>query len=445
MALLYQVGLSKSRQCRTHSKDVRMHSRPVYHAILLVFWSVVPALSMIILLGVLESSFLQRLAFLELTNASQTLSKVEQIRQQQFAHALVTGRSLPGAPSENFETVAAHIKTLQFWGAVIKVIVAICLMVVGGFTVVRRISAQFRARLHVEKIARIALMLCSAIAILTTIGIVVSMFSETLRFFTFVSPADFFFGTRWNPAFSSSEAGHGEYGLLPLLWGTFMVSIIAMLVAVPLGLMIAVYLAEYAPTWLRTISKSAIEVLAGIPTIVYGVFAITSIGPWLHELGSLLDLQVRAASALTAGIVMGIMIIPFVSSLSNDVITRVPRSLREASFGLGATSRETVCRVVLPAAMPGIVAAFLLAISRAIGETMIVVLAAGNSPRLHSNPLDAISTVTVSIVNQLTGDTDFAGPQSLVAFALGLSLLVITLGLNIIALIVVRKYRETYE
>ena len=271
------------------------------------------------------------------------------------------------------------------------------------------------------------------------------MFSEAMRFFHFVSPFDFFFGTEWNPGFSTSGNAQGSYGLLPLLWGTLMVSGIALLVAVPVGLMIAIYLAEYASAGLRAWAKPAIEILAGIPTIVYGVFALMVIGPFFKMLGATVGLEINATSALTAGFVMGIMIIPFVSSLSDDIITQVPRSLRDGSLGLGATKSETIRQVVLPAALPGIIGAFLLAASRAIGETMIVVLAAGNSPLLHINPLEAVSTVTITIVNQLTGDTDFASPQALVAFALGLTLFVITLGLNIVALYIVRKYREQYE
>jgi phosphate transport system permease protein len=218
-----------------------------------------------------------------------------------------------------------------------------------------------------------------------------------------------------------------------------------LLVSVPIGLMTAIYMAEYAPSWFRAFAKPVIEVLAGIPTIVYGVFALMVVGPFFAGIGEAIGIQIRATSALTAGFVMGVMIIPFVSSLSDDIITQVPRSMRDGSLGLGATRSETIRKVVLPAALPGIVGAFLLAASRAIGETMIVVLAAGNSPQLHGNPLEAVSTVTVSIVNQLTGDTDFASPQSLVAFALGLTLFVITLGLNVVALYIVRKYREQYE
>lgn len=248
-----------------------------------------------------------------------------------------------------------------------------------------------------------------------------------------------------DPGFSTTGNADGSYGLVPLLWGTLMVSAIALLVAVPVGLMIAIYLAEYASPRFRAWTKPTIEVLAGIPTIVYGVFALMVIGPFMKALGASIGIDINATSALTAGFVMGIMIIPFVSSLSDDIITQVPRSLRDGSLGLGATKSETIRQVVLPAALPGIIGAFLLAASRAIGETMIVVLAAGNSPLLHINPFEAVSTVTMTIVNQLTGDTDFASPQALVAFALGLTLFVITLGLNIVALYIVRKYREQYD
>ena len=321
----------------------------------------------------------------------------------------------------------------------------ICAALAGLLAAKKRIATQFRARNQVEKTINVALALCSGVAILTTIGIVMSMFSEAMRFFQFVSPLDFFFGTVWDPGFSTSGNAEGSYGLLPLLWGTLMVSGIALLVAVPVGLMIAIYLAEYASSGFRSWAKPTIEVLAGIPTIVYGVFALMIIGPFFKMLGESVGLHINATSALTAGFVMGIMIIPFVSSLSDDIITQVPRALRDGSLGLGATKSETIRQVVIPAALPGIIGAFLLAASRAIGETMIVVLAAGNSPLLHANPLEAISTVTITIVNQLTGDTDFASPQALVAFALGLTLFVITLGLNIVALYIVRKYREQYD
>jgi phosphate transport system permease protein len=235
-------------------------------------------------------------------------------------------------------------------------------------------------------------------------------------------------------------------GFLPLLWGTLYVSFVALLVAVPIGLMIAIYLAEYSGPHLRSFAKPAIEVLAGIPTIVYGLFALITVGPFLRDwIAQPLGLGTSSASVMTAGLVMGIMLIPFISSLSDDIINAVPQAMRDGSYGLGATQSETIKQVILPAALPGIVGAFLLAASRAIGETMIVVMGAGAAARLDLNPFEAMTTVTVKIVSQLTGDTEFASPETLVAFALGLTLFVFTLGLNVLALYIVRKYREQYE
>jgi len=280
------------------------------------------------------------------------------------------------------------------------------------------------------------------LAIATTAGIVLSMLFETASFFRQYDWTHFFFGTTWQPNFR----GNSELGILPLLWGTLYISFIALLVAVPVGLFAAIYMSEYAGPRLRGFAKPAIEVLAGIPTIVYGLFALLTVGPLLRDyFAQPMGLGSSASSVMTAGLVMGIMIIPFVSSLSDDIINAVPQSLRDGSLGLGATQSETIRQVVLPAALPGIVGAILLAASRAIGETMIVVLGAGAAAKLSLNPFEAMTTITVKIVSQLTGDTDFAAPETLVAFALGLTLFVITLGLNIVALYVVRKYREQYE
>lgn len=299
------------------------------------------------------------------------------------------------------------------------------------------------------------LMLASSIAILTTIGIVGSMLSEAIRFFNSVSPASFFFGTVWDPRFAAagSEATQGQFGLLPLLAGTLYIAFVAMLFAVPIGLFAAIYMSEYARPAIRSTAKPLLEILAGIPTIVYGFFALVTVGPFLRDISAQLNGLVtgnyvsfiQAQSVLTAGIVMGVMLIPFVSSLSDDIITQVPRALRDGSLGLGATRSETIKKVVLPAALPGIVGALLLTASRAVGETMIVVLAAGVAARMQLNPFEAMTTVTVKIVNQLTGDLEFNSPQTLVAFALGITLFCITLGLNIYALYIVRKYREQYE
>jgi phosphate transport system permease protein len=286
------------------------------------------------------------------------------------------------------------------------------------------------------------LILASLVAILTTFGIVFSLVFETWHFFTLYPASKFFFGTEWTPRFGGGSA----LGILPLLWGTLYVSFIALVVAVPIGLMSAIYLSEYASKRVRTVVKPLIEILAGIPTIVYGLFALITVGPLLRDyFASPLGLGNSASSVMTAGIVMGIMVIPFVSSLSDDIINAVPQSMRDGSLGLGATPSETIRKVVLPAALPGVVGAILLAASRAIGETMIVVMGAGAAARLSLNPFEAMTTVTVKIVSQLTGDTEFGSPETLVAFALGLSLFVITLCLNVLALIIVRRYREQYE
>ncbi|KGJ06430.1 phosphate ABC transporter membrane protein 1, PhoT family [Paracoccus halophilus] len=321
-------------------------------------------------------------------------------------------------------------------------VVALALALGGIAFALSRTSPAFRARNAVESIVKALLILCSSIAILTTAGIVLSMLFETGNFFSQYSWTEFFFGTTWSPRFG----GGSQLGMLPLLWGTLYISLIALVVSVPIGLFAAIYMSEYASPRLRSFAKPMIEVLAGIPTIVYGLFALITVGPMLRDyFAQPLGLGSSGSSVMTAGLVMGIMLIPFVSSLSDDIINAVPQSLRDGALGLGSTHSETIRKVVLPAALPGIVGAILLAASRAIGETMIVVMGAGAAARIGVNPFEAMTTITVKIVSQLTGDTDFAAPETLVAFALGLTLFVITLGLNIVALYVVRKYREQYE
>ncbi|MGJ8626426.1 MAG: phosphate ABC transporter permease subunit PstC [Sulfitobacter sp.] len=320
--------------------------------------------------------------------------------------------------------------------------VAIALALIGLIYAYLRIHPDFRARNVAESAIKALLILSSLVAILTTVGIVLSLTFETINFFRMYPAQSFLFNFTWNPQFR----GGSDLGILPLLWGTLYVSFVALLFAVPIGLMAAIYLSEYATPRVRSVVKPAIEILAGIPTIVYGLFALIVIGPMLRDyFAAPLGLGNSSSSVMTAGLVMGIMLIPFVSSLSDDVINAVPQSMRDGSYGLGATQSETVRQVIIPAALPGIMGAVLLAASRAIGETMIVVLGAGAAAKLSLNPFEAMTTITVKIVSQLTGDTEFASPETLVAFALGLSLFIITLGLNIVALIIVRKYREQYE
>ena len=311
-----------------------------------------------------------------------------------------------------------------------------------------RIRPDFRARQSVERFVKIVLIICSAIAILTTIGIVLSLVFESFRFFQKVSPVEFLFGVEWSPqtALREDQVGaSGRFGAVPLFTGTLLISFIAMCVATPVGLLSAIYMAEYAPSRVRAAVKPALEILAGIPTVVYGFFAALTVAPMLRGIGEDWGFLISSESALAAGLVMGVMIIPFVSSLSDDVISAVPRSLREGSLGLGATRSETIKRVILPAALPGIVGSLLLAISRAIGETMIVVMAAGLAAKLTANPFEAVTTVTVQIVTLLVGDQEFDSAKTLAAFALGLVLFLITLMLNVIALSIVNKYREQYE
>lgn len=343
---------------------------------------------------------------------------------------------------------ALALQTLNQQATWLRTALVLVIAVVSVIVLVRKFSLTYKARQKSETIIRSLLVASSAIAILTTLGIVVSVLFESIHFFKSVSPAEFMFGTQWSPqtAMRTDQiGGSGTFGAVPLFAGTMLITFIAMILAVPVGLMIAIYLSQYASPRLRSIAKPMLEVLAGIPTVVYGFFAALTVAPVIRSVGESFGLSVASESALAAGLVMGTMIIPFVSSLSEDAISAVPKSLKEASLGMGATHSETVVNVLLPAALPGIVGAILLAVSRAIGETMIVVMAAGMAANLTANPLDSVTTVTVQIVTLLTGDQEFDSPKTLAAFALGLMLFITTLGLNILALKVVRKYREQYD
>ncbi|MBL0936115.1 MAG: phosphate ABC transporter permease subunit PstC [Rhizobiaceae bacterium] len=443
LGLAYQQGWSLSRRLAT--PEGRLHSRPAYHGSLVAIWTVAPAL-LILALWALFGNTASRafiIANLPAELADQPASVIEPAIQR--VRQIASGFGVAG-DVQPYETAAGQaLRQFQVIMSATVLAAAAAFAALSLYFARRRVALRLQARNEVERLVGYLLLACSAVAVLTTLGIVLSLVFEAARFFTFVSPADFFFGTVWNPRFSTTGAGSGQYGLLPLLWGTVMVAAIAMFVALPIGLMTAIYLSQYARPRVRNFVKPVIEILAGIPTIVYGFFALVTVGPFLASAGAAVGIDIRATSALTAGIVMGIMIIPFISSLSDDILRQVPRAMIDGSIGLGATRSETIKRVVLPAALPGIVGAFLLAVSRAIGETMIVVLAAGNSPFLRANPGEPISTVTVTIVNQLTGDQDFASPQSLVAFALGLTLFVMTLFLNMAALYIVRRFREQYE
>jgi phosphate transport system permease protein len=352
------------------------------------------------------------------------------------------GVALGSDVSKEVLAAAQDYREMAHWGAALRSILILALAAAGVFWGVTRAAPAFRARIQVERVVLGLLMVASSIAILTTVGIVWSMVSETFDFFTKYPIQDFFFSLTWSPNFR----GGSELGILPLIWGTLYITVVSMLVSVPVGLFAAIYLAEYASKPVRNWVKPLIEIIAGIPTVVFGIFALVTVGPALRDwFAEPLGLGNSGSSVMTAGIVIGILNIPFISSLSDDIINAVPQSLRDGSLGLGATKSETVRQVILPAALPGIVGAVLMAASRAIGETMIVVMGAGAAAKLSLNPFEAMTTMTVKIVGQLTGDTDFAAPETLVAFALGITLFIITLGLNIFALWIVRKYREQYE
>ena len=333
-------------------------------------------------------------------------------------------------------------------GVPVTVIGMVLVAVIGSFLASTRISREFRARNYVEYFIKAILVVCSLIAVFTTIGIIFSLLFESLRFFKEVPFFDFLFGTQWSPqtALREDQVGQsGAFGAVPIFTGTFLIMAIAIAVAAPIGLMIAIYLSEYANRRSRKIIKPVIEILAGVPTVVYGFFALLTVGPAIRNLAESMGYSVPTQSAITAGLVMGIMIIPFVSSLSNDVINAVPQTMRDGSYALGATKSETMTKVVFAGALPGIIGALLLAVSRAIGETMIVVLAAGRAANLTGNPFESVTTVTVQIVALLTGDQEFDSAKTLAAFALGLMLFIITLVLNFIALIIVRRYRARYD
>jgi phosphate transport system permease protein len=362
---------------------------------------------------------------------------------EQVRGALASARvALGGEVSTAVLDAAQDYRGFAATGALGRSILAILLSLAGVVYAFRMTSPQFRARNRVEFVVQGLLILASTIAILTTVGIVLSLLTESLRFFTLYPIQDFFFGLTWSPNFR----GNSALGLVPLLWGTLYISLVAMLVAVPIGIFTAIYLAEYAHPRVRAVIKPLIEVIAGIPTVVFGLFALVTVGPFLRDwFAQPFGFGNSGSSVMTAGLVIGILNIPFISSLADDIINAVPQAMRDGSYGLGATKSETIRQVILPAALPGIVGAVLLAASRAIGETMIVTMGAGASAALDLNPFQAMTTITVKIVSQLTGDTEFNSPETLVAFALGMTLFVITLGLNIFALYIVRKYREQYE
>lgn len=455
----------------------KMHSRPHYHGWWVFLVSVLPSILFLAIWTAASSVYIEHSATARLPQSVEEGSSNAHSLTLGMVRGLANGLNrLDPAEAQNLPSSYDEVRTLlgakgvalategqdymvpiaQYWNKAsaishnIGATIAIVLAIAGLFFGLSNIKVRARARNNVERIVLWGLIAASGIAILTTVGIIFSMLFQTISFFQSVSPMNFFFGTVWDPRFAAAgaDAASGQFGLIPLLAGTLYIALVAMLFAVPVGLFSAIYMAEYAAPKVRAVVKPLLELLAGIPTIVYGFFALVTVGPFLRDLSAAIaggQGFIMAQSVLTAGLVMGVMLIPFVSSLSDDIITAVPRTMRDGSLGLGATRSETIKRVILPAALPGIVGALLLTASRAIGETMIVVLAAGVAARLTINPFEAMTTITVKIVNQLTGDLEFNSPQTLVAFALGITLFVLTLIMNIFALYIVRKYREQYE
>ena len=342
-------------------------------------------------------------------------------------------------------TVLAQLD--EIWQHPLLILLALVFVAVGAIYHSYNLLNK-RARHGFERLAMLFLQMSACLAILITVGIVVAVTAESIHFFQLVPIEEFLFGIKWSPqaTINDGQANYiGSFGLVPVMAGTLLITFIAMLFATPIGLASAIYLSEFASTKTRTRIKPAIELLAGVPTVVYGFFAVVTLSPLLRDLGSSLGQNIAGESALLAGIVMGIMLIPFITSLAEDALFAVPDSMRQGALALGATRYEVAAQVIFPAALSGIVAGLLLAISRAIGETMIVVMAAGIAAKLTINPLEAVTTVTVQIVSLITGDQSFDDPKTLAAFALGLSLFLITLLMNIIALLVVRRFREHYE
>lgn len=447
-AAFYAVGRRRAFSVAGSGGLPALHSRPTYYGALTALWCGIPALLIFGLWQVFETTIITHLVVSELPEELRGLPSdrlglvINDIRN------LVTGNIVSREIDPVMQAAADRYRDLQAASMASLTVIALAAAIVSALFVRNRIRPEMRARNHVERVITIILILCSTIAIFTTIGIVLSVLYEAIRFFRIIPPTDFLLGLDWSPqmAIRADQVGSsGAFGAIPVFLGTALISVIALLVAVPIGLLSAIYLSEYAGKKFRTAAKPLMEILAGIPTVVYGFFAALTVAPFIRNTGGLLGLDISSESALAAGLVMGIMIIPFVSSLSDDVINAVPQSLRDGAYGLGATKSETIRHIILPAALPGIVGGVLLAASRAIGETMIVVMAAGLSANLTVNPLKTVTTVTVQIVTLLVGDQEFDSPKTLAAFALGLVLFIITLILNVIALQVVRKYREQYE
>ncbi len=446
----FLVGRATARRFVTGLPSGRSgtHSLPAYHGAFVAIWVGVPALALTLIWLFADGPLIDRLLLLSLPpgmTEGQRPAELGLLLAE--IHNVAEGR-LFVQPSNGVAEAAARLTAWTRTGQIAMFVTVLAAMLIGAFVARTRLVPRFRARQRVERVLSVFMMLCAGIALVTTLGIIVSLVYESIAFFRMVPPTEFLFGTRWEPQIAMRAdqiAGAGAFGAVPIFVGTLLISAIAMAVALPIGLLSAIYLVEYASPRFRGVVKPTLEILAGVPTVVYGFFAILIVAPAIRQAGSLMGLATSPNSALAAGLVMGVMLIPFISSLADDALRAVPRALRDGSLAMGATPAETMTLVLLPAALPGIAGGILLAVGRAIGETMIVVMAAGLIATMTLNPLDSVTTVTVQIVSMLAGDTAFDNPKTLAAFALGLVLFIVTLGLNTLGVAIVRRYRETYE
>jgi phosphate transport system permease protein len=445
---IYSAYIFGKSRITSHSRqlEIKTASLPTYYAQYIMVWCLLPALIVYFGWIIFEDQIIQNLVLanfdFDLNPALNASLLIAEIKNVALSDSFAEGKAT------EILNAAEHYASIKYVSSISFYLSILIVMILGVMFASRKLQPSFRAQQSIENYVKYFLFFCSSVAVLTTVGIVFSLLFESLRFFSDVSVFEFLFGTKWYPYIPIREGqsgSQGSFGAVPIFAGTFLIMIVAMCVATPIGLFTAIYLAEYASPRVRRIIKPLLEILAGVPTIVYGFFAFVTVAPFVKTFGQSIGIDASPTSALAAGLVMGIMIIPFISSLSDDVINSVPQSLREGSLGIGANKAETIKRVILPAALPGIVGAFLLGVSRAIGETMIVVVAAGTAPNLTANPFENVTTVTVQIVIALIGDQEFDDPRTLSAFALGLVLFVITLILNIFALRIVKKYRERYE
>jgi phosphate transport system permease protein len=425
-----------------------VHSLPAYHGAFVAVWVGIPALVLVLLWVFLQQPVIDRLLLASLPDSMTDGASDAQLSLYLSEIRNVAAGRMFTEPSPEITAAAAE---LARWSAIADwamLVIVLALMIFALIVARSRLAPRFRARNGFERVVTGLMIFASLVAIITTAGIIASLVFEAWRFFQMVPIHEFLFGLNWEPQIPlrvDQVAGLGAFGAVPVFTGTLLIAAVAMIVATPIGLFTAIYLVEYASDRVRSIVKPVMEILAGVPTVVYGFFAVLIVAPAIRSFGGTLGIVVSPNSALAAGAVLGIMIIPFISSLSDDALKAVPRSMRDGSLAMGATPGETMVKVLLPAALPGIVGGILLALSRAIGETMIVVMAAGLIATLTANPLDGVTTVTVQIVTLLIGDTEFDSPKTLAAFALGLVLFLVTLCLNVVALGIVRKYREKYD